>query len=787
MVWVKDISNGDHICFLYNDKRERDQAILDFARAGLAAWAKVACFVSREETDGLRASLGSLTPQMTGLVDKGQVIVESIDNAYRKNGVFATDATLDLLGHEIDSALDAGYSSLWVAGEARFALDCESDLEEMLRYEARVKRLFERKPCVGLCMYDSRLFKPSFLLDTITIHPLILVNGQLIRNTFFHLTDEETSGDPVSMLLEQRIRALCELNSMVENLRMKNELLAEAQRITGVGGWEWDALNRRMHWTDELYRLHGLEPGIIEPGSEEHIQRSLQCYEPEDRPVIMEAFERCATQGIPYDLEFHFTDYMGGKKWIRTTARAVEKNGRVVRVIGNLLDITEQKKRELELKELSEKARRKLDAILEPEGDVSELQLGDIMDPGDLQPLMEDFCSFSGLAMGIFDLEGRILAAAGGQDICMLFHRAHPATRRLCIESDLELSSDVKAGSCKLHKCRNNLWDAAAPILIGNHHIGNIYLGQFLFHDEAVDIDAFREQAMRHGFDVDQYLRALERVPRFSRDEIERILSFHARLASIISSLSYARLSLARALQNMERLAGEIKDRDNQLKGFLDIASHELRHPATLLKGYATLLKRRAVAHDPSLIEEAVEAIDSGTDRLMSIVDQLLDISRIERDMFALEKERVAVEPLVRGVVEEMGALHPERSYSLRIYPQAAYILADYERFRRLLVILLDNATKYSPPETVVELEVAANGGNLTFTVLDRGRGIPEHLREKVFERFFQVDDTLHHSSPGLGIGLFVGRQIAEAHGGRLWHEHREGGGSRFIVSVPMG
>lgn len=133
--------------------------------------------------------------------------------------------------------------------------------------------------------------------------------------------------------------------------RDSDALLAAAQRLARIGGWEWDVEAQTMTWTDQVYRIHDLEPDDIPPLSSEHIQRSLQCYDPADRPRVLDAFQRCVEDGQPYDLEFPFTTARGRRRWIRTAAEPVMEGGRVVKVIGHIMDITERRQAEHALRE----------------------------------------------------------------------------------------------------------------------------------------------------------------------------------------------------------------------------------------------------------------------------------------------------------------------------------------------------------------------------------------------------------------------------------------------------
>ena len=128
-----------------------------------------------------------------------------------------------------------------------------------------------------------------------------------------------------------------------ETLARSEELLKRTQSLTKVGGWEWDLQTQTMSWTEECYRIHEMAPEEVAPGSAEHIARSLACYDEPDRPRILEAFRRCAEEGRGYDLEAPFTTANGRRLWVRTIAEAVWGGGKIAKVAGNLVDITERK------------------------------------------------------------------------------------------------------------------------------------------------------------------------------------------------------------------------------------------------------------------------------------------------------------------------------------------------------------------------------------------------------------------------------------------------------------
>jgi PAS domain S-box-containing protein len=132
-------------------------------------------------------------------------------------------------------------------------------------------------------------------------------------------------------------------------LRQSETLLNATQRLAKIGGWGWDVERQISFWTEETYRIHGLTPQSFAPGSTGHIDRSLVCYRADDRQTILEAFERCVQEGDGYDLEFPFTAADGIRKWIRTTATAIREHGRIVKIVGTIMDITQRKRVEDEL------------------------------------------------------------------------------------------------------------------------------------------------------------------------------------------------------------------------------------------------------------------------------------------------------------------------------------------------------------------------------------------------------------------------------------------------------
>ncbi|HRW88092.1 MAG TPA: PocR ligand-binding domain-containing protein, partial [Thermovirgaceae bacterium] len=149
-----------------------------------------------------------------------------------------------------------------------------------------------------------------------------------------------------------------------------------------------------------------------------------------------------------------------------------------------------------------------------PETEPEEMQLTDILDYSQLQGIFDDLSRMLGIAAAIIDMKGNIIIGSGWQKICTDFHRACPETCRNCVESDTVLTSSIEPGKSILYKCKNNLWDMATPVFVEGKKLGNMFIGQFLLEEEEPDIDVFKRQARKCGFDEKEYLGALAKVPR---------------------------------------------------------------------------------------------------------------------------------------------------------------------------------------------------------------------------------------------------------------------------------
>lgn len=213
--------------------------------------------------------------------------------------------------------------------------------------------------------------------------------------------------------------------------------------------------------------------------------------------------------------------------------------------------------------------------------------LKDIIDIQDFQSLMEDFYDLTGLPMSVIDLEGRVLIGVGWQDICTKFHRVHPETRKACLESDTRLTKGVTPGAFKVYKCKNNMWDVVTPIMVEDKHVGNIFAGQFFFEDERVDYEVFRGQAQRYGFNEEEYMVALEKVPRLSREKVHKVMNYYIKLARFISEQALKNVNLSRGLREQRKFQEALRENEKKYRQLFEAS------PISLWEEDFSQVKRR--------------------------------------------------------------------------------------------------------------------------------------------------------------------------------------------------
>jgi PAS domain S-box-containing protein len=548
---------------------------------------------------------------------------------------------------------------------------------------------------------------------------------------------------------------------------------------------------------------------------------------PDDFPKVIAAYEKdLSTPGITGFVEFRFRHKDGSWRVIEAIGNNLLDDPSVRGIVANWREITEQKRAEEAMRDSEQELRFIFEStgtamcIIEPDSTISRInrefeklsgysrdevegkkKYQEFLYPEDLE-MVERYARelFQGERQGPLNYEVRVVVGGGKVLNSLASVDFLPGTARavlsiIDITDRKAVEEALRQGEERYHTTFESTGTA-----------------MFLVDKDATISDVNREMERMFGYSRDEVVDKMRYMKVVAPEDMKMVKDISLRLlkGEISGPVQYEIKAVRKngelldALVNVSTLPGigksvvsllditdkksyekELMDKAEQMRNFLDIAAHELRHPATLLKGYAITLDMYREKMDAENWDNALDAIGTGADRLVDVVEELLNISRIERDSYPMTRKEEEIGPLVDRAVEEILARGCESWITVEMGDGVGQASVDSEKLVRLLVILLDNAVKYSPTGSKIEITGKRKGEQLELSVIDRGIGVPAGDREKIFDRFYQVEDVIHHAGPGLGLGLYIGKRIVESHGGRIWCEPREGGGSIFRFTLP--
>lgn len=304
----------------------------------------------------------------------------------------------------------------------------------------------------------------------------------------------------------------------------------------------------------------------------------------------------------------------------------------------------------------------------------------------------------------------------------------------------------------------------------------------------------------------------LKEVQRTSPDTAAIMLTGYASLESAVAALRSGaydylmkpsdveelRATVNRAIERraLRRRLLELEEVDRLKTQFLSMASHELRTPLTAVSGFIQVARRRITraAENDSGVDwkqeatraaETLELAQRQSRRLGRLVDELLDVSRLQLGRVDLQLRELDLVACVHEVIERMKLLQTSHAFELEADTDKAVINADQDRIDQVFENLLGNAVKYSPTGGAVTVRIGVSGAEAQVSIGDQGIGIAPDELQNIFNIFYRSPDPRAGHVGGLGLGLYISREIVARHGGRLWAESTETG-STFHVALPL-
>ncbi len=251
---------------------------------------------------------------------------------------------------------------------------------------------------------------------------------------------------------------------------------------------------------------------------------------------------------------------------------------------------------------------------------------------------------------------------------------------------------------------------------------------------------------------------------------------------AVLAALQTARVFERRFLRDNQTQLEIARQRAQFQDDFIATISHELHTPLGFIKGYTTSLLRSDTVWDPATQHEFLSIIDEESDQLVTLIDHILDSARLQSGSMPMDFQPVRLDSLLRDIIMRIQNRYKDLEIIQDIVP-APPILADTVRLAQVFGNLFDNAIKYAPGSKItISLKVEPN--KQIVTISDQGQGIPSEHLPFLFERFYRVSS--HSNKRGTGLGLFICKQIVQAHHGQISVNTSPGKGTAFLVELPV-
>jgi len=292
--------------------------------------------------------------------------------------------------------------------------------------------------------------------------------------------------------------------------------------------------------------------------------------------------------------------------------------------------------------------------------------------------------------------------------------------------------------------------------------------------------------------------RGLERR-RLGRQLRERVAELETANSTIAGLNRDLQVRVDEATAELRDQYERLQELDRLKTQFMSVASHELKTPVTAMSGFLQValrrIKKRLDAGPPepdtwaaeqSAVAEQLVIVQRQTTKLARLIDELLDVSRIQSGRVEFDHQRMDLGHLAREVVERMQTTTTNHTLQVTAIG-AAEIVADRDHLEQVLNNLIANAVKYSPDGGTITITVGSEGDGAALSVSDTGIGIPEEELSSVFGLFYRSPDRRARDVGGMGLGLYISKEIVDRHGGRIWAESTVGKGTTFHVRLPHG
>lgn len=604
---------------------------------------------------------------------------------------------------------------------------------------------------------------------------LLMALGWLVqKGGEFGLYDVANDTVILIVLMVLAYTPLLYLNAMSMNraereLKLKDDLLQMTSEMAKVGGWEYDVETLKGTWTDEVARIHGLDPKQAT-----NVELGLSFYQGESRQKVEKAVRAANEDGISYDLELEMTTARGDHKWVRTMALPIMKDEKVVKVQGIFQDITRQKQAEEQI----QRQLKRLNALRDIDIAISTSFNMHITLDIVLRQVRSQL-NVDAVAILLYHPETQILEYAGN-----LGFRSNAARRmelklgeghasRVVLERQTIHLSDLKGirgeSADTLEWSDENFVEYYGIPLIAKGEVKGVLE---IFHRTPLEPDQ-------------DWLGFMEVLAGQTAIAIDNALLFE----SLQRSKAELEQRVAERTAQLNQSNAELERANHAKDAFLANMSHELRTPLNSILGLSESLLEQTRDSLSERQQRSLQVVESSGRHLLELINDILDLSKIEAGKLDYYPETLGVAEVSQASLAFVKSQAFKKSINITFEEDAtaSKIYADPRRLKQILVNLLTNAVKFTPERGQVTLQVRANEEDdlIQFSVIDSGVGITPEDLERLFQPFEQVDNSLNRNQEGTGLGLALVEKLTDLHGGSVQVESEVGKGSRFTINLP--
>lgn len=594
-----------------------------------------------------------------------------------------------------------------------------------------------------------------------------------------------------NIMTERLSRNHEEMKQMLDEIAESEGLLTMTEEISHLGSWSFDHKHNNLSWSDEVYRIFGVEPSGFAPSYDTFLDMVPE----EDREMVDAAFsESLHADSDGYEIEHRIVRRATGE--IRIVHEKCKhfrsQDGQIVRSVGMVQDITDRKR-------VEEALEKRIVALTQPfEAPDFSIAFEDLFNLKDIQSLQDEFANATGVASVITLPDGTPITAPS--NFCRLCNEIIRKTEKglaNCYRSDAALGR-LAANGPAIQPCMSGgLWDAGAGISVGGKHIANWLIGQV--RDETQTEENMRIYAREIGADEQVLVEAFREVPSMSREKFRQVAKALYILANQLSATAYQNIQQARFITERKEMenalhlltskleervrlrTAELERLNKELEGFCYSISHELRAPLARLEGFSSLIREVVDEGDPSAVVHCADRIGVASIRLKTVIDSLLTLNRLSRSDVSVTS--VDLSDMCRRIVEELRGTLGQRRIDFRI-AEGMVVNGDSDMLETCMRNLISNAAKYTSrrSDAIVEVGTICLNNEDVYYIKDNGVGFDGKHASNLFVPFCR----LHSESEfeGTGIGLATVHRIVEKHGGKIWADASPDRGATFYFTL---